>query len=319
MAQRGLEVGVTGKTQIIQSSPAKEGKEVPQNNFLIFIDEKRELFTNLSMGVRRLREEEQSWRSSPRFVALFDEFVEIIRVGSPRTFDPKKEQEFRRRYTDALFNNTESPLGEDETIQFRRKLLPPYRARLDEWEKTMSQFERDYQAVRKPIREVTLETRQALLAQFEEYLRADFAHLFDFRDFLADPKLASMREQIRPFLASLAEHVFKTREKDGNMLTQLRREWTERTKDIINEVDLRFFLLSPDKGIGPKFFELIKFAVELMRPDENINDEDILHTFEKAPLTIWPEDVRMGYQKCSAARIASVIDGIRKGLEPYRR
>lgn len=319
MVQRGLEAGVTRRTQSVTDLPAGERKEIPQNSFLQFIDEKRGLFAGLSSGVKRLREEEQSWRSSPRLGALLDKIAEIIRVGLSRTSDPKKEQELRRRYTDALFNNTESPLKEDETIQFRRKLLPPYRTQLDEWEERMSQFEIDYQAVRKPIQEATLEIRRVLLAQCAEYLRAEYAHLFDFRDFLADPKYVAKREAVRPFLVSFAERVFKTGDKKGNMLTQLRREWTDGEKENIRDDILRSFLFSPNKGLGPNLYGLLKLAFELFRPGEDVSDEDILDVLKQAGLSKWPEDFRVDYQRCAATTVASVIAGIQKGLEPYRR
>lgn len=327
-----------------------EGLQVPQNGFLQFIEDKRELFAGFSSGIKSLREEEQAWRSSPRLAGLLDEIVGIIRDGSPTTFDPRKEQEFRRRYIDALLGDTESPLSIDDTIQFRRGLLPSYREKWDKLGEEVNQFSRDYQAVRKPIRETTLETRQALFAQFTEYLRVEFTHLFDFRDFLTDSKLKSMRGQIRPFLVSLAEHVFKAREKDGNMLAQLRREWSDKTKENVqNEIFESFFSL-PMRGKGPgstmsvkkegdktivtvnrKLFEFLLFSTLLVRqirrhknithdtPEEEITDEDIYSALKQIPLSEWPESLRNDYQRFAAATVVSVISEIQKGLEPYRR
>lgn len=316
---RGLEVQVTGGTGVIQAPTTEARREIPQNSFLRFIGEERTLFAGFSSNVRRLREEEQSWRDSPRLAGLLDEVVEIIKVGSPRTFDPKKEREFKRRYTEALFSNTESPLAGDDTIQFRRGLAQSYREKLDAWVVMAGQFERDYKTTRKPIRELVLETRQALFAQFAQYLRAEFKHLVDFGDFLIDPKLASAREDIRPFLTSLAEHVFKTREKDGNMLAQLRREWAEREKDSLEDDILKPFLFSKNKGLGPNLYEILKLAFELYRPGEEVSDKEILRVLKKAGLSKWPEDFRVDYQRFTATTVASVISEIQKGLEPYRR
>lgn len=319
MAQGRLETGVPGNTRVIQTSTAQERREIPQNSFLGFIDEQQALFTGFSSSVRRLREEEQAWRNSPRLAALLDEVVGIIRDGSPTTVDPKREQEFRRRYTEALLRDTESPLSGDETIQFRGQLLLPFRIEWDRWGERVEQFAEDYKAVRKPIRDAVLETRKALFAQFEEYLKAELKHLFDFRDFLTDRKLASAREGIKPFLTSLAEHVFRTREKDGNMLAQVRREWVERERDNIRDDILRPFLLSQNKGLGPNLYELLKFAFELYHPGKEVSDEEILYVLRQVGLSKWPEDFRSGYQKFAAATVASVVAEIQKGLEPYRK
>lgn len=350
MTRQGLEAGATGSTGVIQAPTIEERRETPQNSFLRFVNEKGELFTSFSTGVRRLREEEQAWRNSPRLVGLLDEVVKIIRDGSSRTFDPKKEQEFRRRYAGALLGDTESPISGDDIIQFRRGLLPPYGIKWDEWGVRADQFAQDYRAVRKPIREAALEAKQALLDQFAEYLKAEFKHLFDFRDFLTDSKLASVREGIRPFLMSLAEHVFKTREKDGNMLAQLHREWSDKTKgDVLDEIFESFWPLSikikrpgsvksikkeGDRtiiNVDRRLFEFLLFSTLLVRqirryknitpdtPEEEITDEDLCYALKQIPLSEWPESLRNDYQRFAAATVASVIDGIRKGLEPYRR
>lgn len=312
-------------------TPDYREQTTPQNSFVNFVEENRQEFSGLSSLTRELRGEEAGRRSSPSFEYLVQEGINITQQ-SRGTINSKIESQMRRLLTDAVFGSQDSKGDAGKGIIDRlssayMRLDPEQKRQLVDWETKTEELGNAYREARRAILSPLREIRGDLFGKFTGYLTGEYPHLFEFAEFLSGPNFRSHRENVRPFLVSLAENDFNARrERQEGILGRARTTWLKRAReDLLEEILPRWIrsVMSSSRGRDPELAQWLRMGVELAKsvnkgsPTEEITEGDIARILKEMGFNRWPVDLRQSYTSFGFNEVSSVITNIQKSLEQF--
>lgn len=290
-----------------------------QNSFLRFIDENKDLFERHSSLTYELRDEEQGWRNSSTLGSIVKMSFDLVLLLYPE-LDTIRGKQMRQLKMQAENHTINFALGASDGNKSIIKYFSDFLSRRphntlqsqilsEACEKHLNEFRTSFHEARAPLVSGIRESKAELMRQLENFISSDPSSVFEFEDFLSDKNYVANREEIRPFLASLAEteYVLARDNKEG-VLHRKMKNWIDELKERPSPATIDEFVASIK---SPTILEWLEFAAQ---------GEDIANFLKSRPdVSVWTTELREELSSCVKSRYFTALSSIEKNLEQYRR
>lgn len=328
--------------------PTQERASDRPNIFVTFLDAQKEgldAFSQATSELKRLEEEKRKGSYLNPFIDTYIEMQMLTVRGFRNLALPKRKLErWRENTRDAFLEDKDGGFLEDRMVQFRH-LFPGRVHEVDELTEKVTQAVRAFEDKKEPVKKTVTDKRGELFSALGIHLEEDSQHLLDMADFLVLPDHAVRREDIRPFLTFLADHVQKARrERIDSMFAQTGNKWVENlTQDPSRELLVEFFgergLKAPKfawreegkdivvSSADPDLVEWLKFGIAMAKKidsknrnqdyTDNMTAEDIVAVLPS--LEYWPKKLVNFYVAFLRKKINGSVSTVHTALEQFAK